>query len=177
MCQYLLLSRGADSRTVDSDGHFPLYWAAYSGHLDIVQYFCDEVRGGAPRRYPPSRQWWHIAPPRGTPPRACSGRPMADPTHRSTLQTSSVECHSWVYDATGVASRTKWGGGSTARDPGVGPHRRHHPWYTAIIFIGNPRRRTVGVGVTPSPLERPPRDPGIDRRLCRNTTDTARVAS
>ena len=36
MCRYLVWSRGADSRTVDAEGH-----------LDIVQYLCDEVRGGA----------------------------------------------------------------------------------------------------------------------------------
>lgn len=47
MCQYLLWSRGADGRTVDSDGHFPLYWAAYSGHLAVVQFLCGEFGGGA----------------------------------------------------------------------------------------------------------------------------------
>ena len=44
MIQYLL-SRGADCRKEGPAGRFPMYWAACSGHLEIVQFLYHD--GGA----------------------------------------------------------------------------------------------------------------------------------
>ena len=41
MCRYLL-SRGADCRKRDSDGWFPLLWAASCGHLEIMEWLSHE---------------------------------------------------------------------------------------------------------------------------------------
>ena len=44
MCRYLLF-RGADCRKTDIYGCFPMYWAAASGHLEIVRFLSQD--GGA----------------------------------------------------------------------------------------------------------------------------------
>ena len=41
MCRYLAF-RGADGRTVDAGGWFPLYYAAMAGHLEIMEFLCTE---------------------------------------------------------------------------------------------------------------------------------------
>ena len=33
-----LITRGADGRTTDNSGASPMYYAAWSGHLEIVQF-------------------------------------------------------------------------------------------------------------------------------------------
>ena len=60
MVQYLL-SRGADCRKADSDGWFPLLWAAAYGHLEIVRFLShdcgtpDDIRRVTSEGYSPLR--------------------------------------------------------------------------------------------------------------------------